>query len=139
VLIWDKGPAFGMGDLSMPWKPSYEEIYVLGRGFVGKRDEGVIKGKTGISWESQGRCHPNEKPAELMCYLIRKTPGEVILDSFMGGGSTGVACIKLDRKFIGIEKDPKYFEVARERIEIEWCAKRGRTVKPKGPEGGLVF
>ena len=40
ILTWDKGPALGMGDLSLPWKPSTEEIYVIGSGFVGARDEG---------------------------------------------------------------------------------------------------
>lgn len=42
VLIWDKGSALGMGALDLPWKPSAEDIYVLGKGFVGKRDEGSV-------------------------------------------------------------------------------------------------
>ena len=43
-LIWDKGPASGMGDLSFPWKPSFELLFIGGLGWQGKRDEGVIKG-----------------------------------------------------------------------------------------------
>ena len=121
VLIWDKGPQFGMGDLSLPWKPSWEEIYVIGKGFAGKRDEGVIKGRSGVSWESKGRCHPNEKPVELMKYLLRKTLGEIVLDPFMGSGSTLEACLRTGRKGVGIEKDPHYFAIACERIRKAWA------------------
>lgn len=62
--------------------------------------------------------HPTEKPRLLMCDLIHDftNPGDTILDPFMGSGTTGVACVKLGRKFIGIEKDPKYFQIACERI-----------------------
>ena len=48
-----------------------------------------------------------------------KSEDSVVLDLFMGSGSTGVACIKTNRRFIGIEKDPKYFEIAKNRIESE--------------------
>lgn len=61
ILIWDKGPALGMGALDLPWKPSIEEIYVLGKGFVGKRDEGsVIYCPPVQSMAKNGRKHPNE-------------------------------------------------------------------------------
>jgi site-specific DNA-methyltransferase (adenine-specific) len=62
--------------------------------------------------------HPTEKPLALMEALVRDftNPGQVILDPFMGGGSTGVACVKLGRRFVGIEQDPKHFDVACERI-----------------------
>lgn len=63
--------------------------------------------------------HPTVKPIALMEYLIKMvTPkGGVVLDPFMGSGSTGVACKQLDRNFIGIEKDREYFEIAKNRIE----------------------
>lgn len=63
--------------------------------------------------------HPTEKPVSLMRELITlfSNPGQTILDPFMGSGTTGVACAKLGRKFIGIELDPKYFEIACRRIE----------------------
>jgi site-specific DNA-methyltransferase (adenine-specific) len=63
--------------------------------------------------------HPTEKPLSLMGELVRlfSNVGDVVLDPFMGIGSTGLAAIKLGRTFIGIEKDPKYFEIACKRIE----------------------
>jgi DNA modification methylase len=60
--------------------------------------------------------HKNEKPVALMQRLIRFLGSEIILDPFMGSGTTGVAAVKLGRKFIGIEKDPKYFDIACRRI-----------------------
>ena len=63
--------------------------------------------------------HPTQKPVELMEYLIRTytNEGETVLDNCMGSGTTGVACAKTGRKFVGIELDPTYFEIAKKRIE----------------------
>ena len=63
--------------------------------------------------------HPTQKPVELLEYLIKTytNEDEVILDFTMGSGSTGVACLNTNRKFIGIELDEKYFEIAKNRIE----------------------
>ena len=63
--------------------------------------------------------HPTEKPAQLMWAVVRWTSGTV-LDPFMGSGTTGVACAKLGRKFIGIEIEPKYFDIACRRIEAAY-------------------
>lgn len=62
--------------------------------------------------------HATQKPVALLEYLIKTytLEGETVLDFTMGSGSTGVACKNLGRKFIGIEKDDKYFEIARQRI-----------------------
>lgn len=62
--------------------------------------------------------HPTQKPTELMEYLIKTYTNEceTVLDFTMGSGSTGVACVNTNRKFIGIEKDEKYFEIAKNRI-----------------------
>lgn len=118
VLTWDKGPALGMGDLSLPWKPSSEEIYVLGSGFVGKRDESnVIYHPPVQSMAKNGRVHPNEKPVGLLAKLMRKLPEGCIFDPFMGSGSCGEACMKSGRGFIGIEDDPTYFDIAVERLQ----------------------
>lgn len=67
----------------------------------------------------RGSIHPTEKPIPLLEYLIRTytQEGEVVLDNCMGSGSTGVACINTNRKFIGIELDETYFEIAKKRIE----------------------
>ena len=63
--------------------------------------------------------HPTQKPTDLLEYLIKTytKEDEWVLDNCMGSGSTGVACINTNRNFIGIEKDNKYFEIAKDRIE----------------------
>ena len=63
--------------------------------------------------------HPTQKPVDLLEYLIKTytNEGELVLDFTMGSGSTGVACMNLNRKFIGIELDEKYFDIAKDRIE----------------------
>ena len=62
--------------------------------------------------------HPTEKPVDLLEWLVKTytDEGQVVLDNAMGSGSTGVACINTGRRFIGIEKDEKYFNIAKERI-----------------------
>lgn len=67
-----------------------------------------IKAKKG------NRLHPSEKPVELMEYLIRNSTneGDIVYDPFMGSGSTAIAAIKSNRKFVGVEIDAKYFEIA---------------------------
>lgn len=60
--------------------------------------------------------HPTEKPVGLMQAFVKWTSG-IVLDPFMGSGTTGVACIQLGRQFIGIEREPKYFDIACRRIE----------------------
>jgi site-specific DNA-methyltransferase (adenine-specific) len=67
--------------------------------------------------EAKYREHPTQKPIPLMEWCIKKTSGETILDPFMGSASTGVAAVRLGRRFIGIEIDPKYFDIACKRIE----------------------
>lgn len=118
ILTWDKGPALGMGALDLPWKPSSEEIYVIGKGFVGSRDESnVLYCPPVQSMAKNGRLHPNEKPVPLLIRLLRKCPPGVVLDPFMGSGSTGAAAIRLGRSFVGIEIEPKYFDIACRRID----------------------
>ena len=67
----------------------------------------------------KGKLHPTEKPIELLEWLVKtySNEGSLILDNCMGSGSTGVACINTNRNFIGIEKDEKYFQIAKERID----------------------
>lgn len=61
--------------------------------------------------------HPSQKPIQLLSELVKQTAAETILDPFMGSGSTGVAAVNLGRKFIGIEINPKYFDIAWRRVE----------------------
>lgn len=65
-----------------------------------------------------GKVHPTQKPVALMEYLIKTytNKGETVLDFTMGSGTTGVACINTNRKFIGIERDKDYFDIAKNRI-----------------------
>ena len=67
----------------------------------------------------KGRLHPTQKPIELLEYLIKTytNENEIVLDSCMGSGSTGVASLNVNRKFIGIELDENYFNIAKERIK----------------------
>lgn len=123
MIIWDKGP-MGMG---WHYRRSYETILVgQKRGgpckwHTERKDiENVIRpGAFGIKkiipTESQ---HPTEKPVELAMFFIElhSRPGEIVLDSFCGHGSSGVAAKKLGRKFIGIELNARYVELARRRI-----------------------
>ena len=66
-----------------------------------------------------GQFHPTQKPVDLLEYLIKTytNENELVLDFTMGSGSTGVACVNTNRKFIGIELDDKYFEIAGNRIK----------------------
>ena len=63
------------------------------------------------------RQHPTQKPVALMAWCVGKIKGSTVLDPFMGSGTTGVACVNLGRKFIGIEIEPRYFDIACRRIE----------------------
>ena len=65
------------------------------------------------------RFHPTQKPVSVMTYLIMALTleGDTILDPFMGSGTTGVACVQTGRRFIGIEIDPDYYEIAKKRIK----------------------
>jgi site-specific DNA-methyltransferase (adenine-specific) len=67
----------------------------------------------------KNRLHPTQKPVELLEYLIKTytKPGEVVLDNCMGSGSTGEAAQNTGRRFIGIEKEKKFYEIAKERIK----------------------
>lgn len=74
-----------------------------------------------VNEERGDKPHPTTKPVPLMLELVSlfTDPGELVLDPFAGSGTTGVACIRLGRRFIGIEREPKYAAIARERLEAE--------------------
>lgn len=115
VLIWDKGPASGMGDLSFPWKLSFEEIYIIGDGWSGRRDEGVLRYVV-CTRMSMGRTHPTEKPTKLLQALIAKAPSGTVLDPFCGTGASLVAAKNMGRRAIGVEIDERYCEIAANRL-----------------------
>jgi len=63
--------------------------------------------------------HPTQKPVVLLEWCLGMVKGNIVLDPFMGSGTTGVACVRTGRKFIGVELKPKYFEIAKRRIIAE--------------------
>ena len=106
----------------------YKAIYSTHSTNYGKQKDDVITVNSGFRYpksiikmpksESDRHLHPTQKPVALLEYLIRTytNEGETVLDNCMGSGSTGVACVNTGRNFIGIELDPGYFEIARNRI-----------------------
>jgi site-specific DNA-methyltransferase (adenine-specific) len=86
-----------------------------------------------VNVKRQGE-HPTEKPVPLMIDIIRDftNPGETICDPFMGSGTTGIACVRLGRRFIGIERDPKWFDLACRRISGELAQPRPDHCEPVG-------
>lgn len=115
-VIWNKiNPGLGWR-----YRRQYEMVMISHRagGKLLWRDEKrAIANIISIS-PPRDRLHPNEKPLELVEKFIslHSTKDQLILDPFMGSGTTGVACAKLGRRFIGIELDPKYFDIACQRI-----------------------
>jgi DNA modification methylase len=82
---------------------------------------------------NEERYHPTQKPLEVMKWVIELCPkADTILDPFMGSGTTGVAAIQLGRKFIGIEREPKYFDIACQRIEQ--AVAQGQLFAPEQPK-----
>jgi hypothetical protein len=104
-LVWDKCQRdFSLADCEFAWssQPAAARIFSYSRPHA-LRD---------------GREHPTQKPIELMKWCLGFLPAKAtILDPFMGSGTTGVACVNLGRSFIGIEREPTYFDIACRRIE----------------------
>ena len=109
-LVWSKtGNAPSMADLEMAWT----NLDANARSF-----EKSVKSAS-LEKDLQNAAHPSQKPVGLMEWSIEYLPASVqsILDPFMGSGTTGVAAVKLGRRFTGIEIDPGYFDIACRRIE----------------------
>ena len=99
----------------------------------------IVKSHSSYRWDAgEDNDHPCPKPIPFMEWAIKKAtiPGEVILDPFMGSGTTGVACVMSGRPFVGVEIDPNFFQLAVQRIE-EAHAARGEVQRTK--RRGLVF
>ena len=115
LLVWDKGNVIS-GRFYMN---AYELILMLRKGrerYINNMGEKNILRVPNIIGN---KLHPTEKPVDLMKILVENSTmeGEIVLDPFMGVGSTGVACKELGRDFIGIEIDATYFNIAKQRIE----------------------
>mgnify|MGYP002614479647 CR=1 FL=1 len=123
VLIWDK-LAHSMGDLKRAYGSRYESIlFHSGDGFhfPGKRPQDVIACPRVAP---NKLVHPNEKPVELLETLISQVTagGDLVLDTCMGSGSTGVASVNIGRSFIGMELSDDYFDIASNRIQAAYEA-----------------
>ena len=96
-----------------------------GENLTGQMHPGTVLAFPGRLPDEQG-LHPTQKPVALLEYLIRTytNEGDTVLDFTMGSGTTGVACLNTGRRFIGIELDPGYFEIARQRLEAASAQKR---------------
>ena len=118
VLIWSKGNNMGLGDTTIPWGISHEEIYVLGKGFTGKREPNVITCPTIPSSDKLRQQHPTPKPVPLIERLLSKCPPEwVIADPFAGSGATVIAARNLGRRVIAVELEERYCDLIVERIQ----------------------
>lgn len=102
-FVWDKGQRINQSDGELAWTNENGALRIC----TMNRVELMLDGTD----------HPTQKPIRLMTWCIDKIKATgTILDPFMGSGTTGVACMNLGRKFIGIEIEPKYFDIACERI-----------------------
>lgn len=103
-LVWDKGQRdFSLADVEFAWSSQQKaaRIFNYPRGMA----------------RLDGKEPPTQKPLALMEWCLSFVPHAEIIDPFMGSGTTGVACMNLGRRFIGVEIEPKYFDIACERIE----------------------
>jgi len=116
-LVWKKPYFPTMADCELAWCSEDANARV----FDGLRSYGE-------------KTHPTEKPLPLMLWCLEKLPKNIysILDPFMGSGTTGVACVKLGRSFIGIEREPEYFDIACRRIR-EAYAQPDMFIQPPTP------
>lgn len=116
LVIWDKSPCGFMGDTSIPFGPTHEDIYLLGRnGWTGIREPSVINAQMLMSSNKERPNHPTPKPIGLMEKLVSKTLG-VVADPFAGSGATLIAARNLGRKAIGVELEEKYCEIIATRL-----------------------
>lgn len=112
--VWDKaysgGPKDSFSDAELfwtSWRCAREVIRYLWKGVCQDGEKGIKK------------YHPSQKPIAVMERCVEMADAETIIDPFMGSGTTGVAAVRLGRKFLGIEKEPKYFDIAKRRIIAE--------------------
>lgn len=124
LLVWDKGNWSG-GDLIGSYGKKTEFIAYVAKGRHILNPIGDIKRHHNILEFSRvvgkKQIHQNQKPVGLLEFLIKKSsnPNDTVLDPFMGVGSTGVACLKTGRNFIGIELEKNYYDLAKQRLNGE--------------------
>tara|TARA_R110000868_G_scaffold236522_2_gene490568 strand:+ start:5326 stop:6000 length:675 start_codon:yes stop_codon:yes gene_type:complete len=120
-LIWDKGQTdFSLADCELAWC-SFDGAV---RRITYARSKAMQDGKE----------HPTQKPIAVMEWCLSQLPSgaQTIIDPFMGSGTTGVACARMGRSFIGIEREPSYFDIACRRIEAAY--KQGDMFREPPPK-----
>ena len=118
-LVWDKENGDSdFADCELAWTNLPKAV---------RRIRYMWNGMLRANGEPRGD-HPTQKPVGVMAWAINHipAPARTILDPFMGSGTTGVACMNLGRRFIGIEREPKYFDIACRRIED--AQRQGRLI-----------
>ena len=117
-LVWDKESTGDFADCELAWTNLPKAV---------RRIRYMWNGMLRANGEARGD-HPTQKPIGVMAWAINHVPAPcaTILDPFMGSGTTGVAAMNLQRNFIGIEREPKYFEIACRRIED--AQRQGRLI-----------
>ena len=118
ILVWNKNN-HGTGDLKGSYAPKHEFILFGHKGRTLLREKRIADVIDCSKISSNKLTHPTEKPQELLEIFIKQSSdeGSIIFDGFMGTGSCGIAAKKLNRNFIGIELDEKYFNIAKGRLE----------------------
>jgi site-specific DNA-methyltransferase (adenine-specific) len=124
LVFYDKLPTYNPQGLVKKAVPTIRKGGNNGANY-GKSDKDAVQEwenfpRSVLQFASEGKTvHPTQKPVALLEYLIctYTNEGDTVLDNTMGSGSTGVACANTGRRFVGIEKDPAYFDLACERIE----------------------
>jgi site-specific DNA-methyltransferase (adenine-specific)/modification methylase len=113
MLIWDKKCQDGWDDTFSEMEVAWTNVMTRAKGFR-HLWAGALRAS---EKDANVRKHPTQKPIDLMKWCLKFIPdARTILDPFMGSGTTGVAAVKLGRRFIGIEIEPRYFEIAKRRI-----------------------
>lgn len=124
-LWWDK----------LQTMPSYSDGELAWTSLPGASTKKFVYNGSGLHAKEKDRFHPTQKPVELMRWCLSHLPGaSTILDPFMGSGTTGVACVKSGLSFVGIERDPHYFDIACERIRKAYAQPDMFVSAPKREE-----
>lgn len=117
-LVWKKksGKSLGtfLSDAEIAWMKGSKGVYLFDHEWAG----------ASRASEKSQFFHPTQKPILLMEWCIEKTKANLIFDPFMGAGSTGIAAVRQDRQFVGIEIEKEYFDIACTRIEKEFTQEK---------------
>lgn len=125
VLVWCKPNLIGgTGRVILDWRPMTEFILLVIKGKRNKMRKTTIHGFSFFvisspqsNWKGERkRYHPTQFPVKLIEHILTRTPGKIILDPFIGSGTTAVVCKKLGLNFIGFELNPDYVKISKQRL-----------------------